>query len=71
MSNSSLSSATVAGTKRFFEKLKSASQPHFSLQPAKLGRTGFLVSRIGFGGYRVHEHDPDHRESLRSAILSG
>lgn len=71
MSNLPLSSATVAGTKRFFEKLKSSTLPRFQLPPVKLGRTGLTVSRIGFGGYRVHEHDPDHREALREAIRSG
>jgi aryl-alcohol dehydrogenase-like predicted oxidoreductase len=71
MSNLPLSSATVAGTKRFFEKLKSSTLPRFQLPPVKLGSTGLTVSRIGFGGYRVHEHDPDHREALREAIRSG
>lgn len=71
MSNLPQSSATVAGTKRFFEKLKTGSTPRFQLAPVKLGRTGLTVSRVGFGGYRVHEHDPDHREALREAIRSG
>jgi aryl-alcohol dehydrogenase-like predicted oxidoreductase len=30
-----------------------------------------MVSRVGFGGYRIHEHDPDHREALKEAIRSG
>lgn len=71
MSQFSQSSATVAGTKRFFEKLKNAGADVFPLAPAKLGRTGLLVSRVGFGGYRIHEHDPDHREALKAAIKSG
>ncbi len=36
-----------------------------------LGRTGLTVSTIGFGTYRVHEFDPEHREALRAALLSG
>lgn len=36
-----------------------------------LGRTGLTVSGIGFGGYRVSEHDPENRESLRLALRSG
>ncbi len=72
MSQFAQSSATVAGTKRFFEKLKASGRESvFPLAPAKLGRTSLMVSRIGFGGYRIHEHDPDHREALRSAIQSG
>jgi aryl-alcohol dehydrogenase-like predicted oxidoreductase len=71
MSNLPLSSATVAGTKRFFEKLKSSTLSRFQLAPVKLGRTGLTVSRMGFGGYRVHEYDPDHREAIREAVKSG
>lgn len=71
MSQLASSSATVAGTKRFFDKLKTLGNAVFTPAPVKLGRTGLMVSRFGFGGYRVHEHDPDHREALRSAILSG
>lgn len=72
MSQPSQSSATVAGTKRFFEKLKTApADTTFSLLPSRLGRTGLMVSRVGFGGYRIHEHDPDHRLALKAAIQSG
>jgi hypothetical protein len=38
---------------------------------AELGTSGLLVSRIGFGGYRVDDETPDHRLALRSALLSG
>ncbi len=41
------------------------------LAPAKLGSTGLWVSRLGFGSYRVHEHEPDHREALLQALRSG
>lgn len=71
MSQLASSSATVAGTKRYFEKIKTLTNATFKAAPHKLGRTGLSVSRIGFGGYRVHEHDPDHRQALRTAILSG
>jgi aryl-alcohol dehydrogenase-like predicted oxidoreductase len=30
-----------------------------------------MVSTVGFGGYRIHEFEPDHREALRLALLSG
>src|SRR6185369_11357676 len=36
-----------------------------------LGETGLLVSRLGFGGYRVDDETPEHREALRRALLSG
>lgn len=72
MSQFSQSSATAAGTKRFFEKLKTLNpEGAFPLPPTRLGRTGLMVSRVGFGGYRIHEHDPDHREALKAAIQSG
>ena len=38
---------------------------------APLGRTGLVCSRIGFGGYRVDDETPEHREALRRALLSG
>lgn len=72
MSQQSSPSATVAGTKRFFEKLKSAPpESSFRFAPSRLGRTGLMVSKVGFGGYRVHEHDPDHREALKAALQAG
>ncbi|HTU02579.1 MAG TPA: aldo/keto reductase, partial [Candidatus Sulfotelmatobacter sp.] len=36
-----------------------------------LGRTGLTVSRIGFGGYRVDEETPEHREALVKALEVG
>jgi aryl-alcohol dehydrogenase-like predicted oxidoreductase len=60
--------ATPSGTRQYFEKLlaKGIQVPH-----GPLGATDLEVSRVGFGGYRVHEYDPDHREALRTALLSG
>lgn len=60
--------ATPSGTRSYFEKLKNK-----GLNPATsiLGATDLMVSRVGFGGYRVHEFDPDHREALRLALTSG
>ena len=57
--------ASSKGTKAYFS--------HRSAGPAPmiLGPTGFEVSRVGFGGYRISEHDPDHREALRLALTSG
>ncbi len=43
----------------------------FSVRTSRLGTTDLTVSRVGFGCYRVHEFEPDHREALKSALLSG
>ncbi len=36
-----------------------------------LGTTGLKVSRIGFGGYRVDDETPEHRQALEAALASG
>ena len=36
-----------------------------------LGRTDLACSRVGFGGYRIDDETPEHREALRRALLSG
>lgn len=66
-----LSYATPSGTKRFHDRMKSNGGLASRLAPAKLGSTGLWVSRLGFGAYRVHEHEPDHREALLQALQSG
>jgi uncharacterized protein YyaL (SSP411 family)/aryl-alcohol dehydrogenase-like predicted oxidoreductase len=38
---------------------------------APLGRTGLTVSRLGFGGYRVDDETPEHREALIAALAAG
>ncbi len=60
--------ATQAGTASFFEKLLS---PSSSSQNLLFGRTGWTVSPVGFGCYRVEEEDPNHRAALRLALGSG
>lgn len=35
------------------------------------GRTGWTVSRLGFGGYRVDDITPEHAEALKLALRSG
>lgn len=60
--------ATPSGTRGYFERMKSQGiQARHSL----LGSTDLAVSKIGFGSYRVHEFEPDHREALTAALLSG
>jgi len=36
-----------------------------------LGSTGLITSKVGFGGYRVDDETPGHREALDKALLSG
>jgi uncharacterized protein YyaL (SSP411 family)/aryl-alcohol dehydrogenase-like predicted oxidoreductase len=36
-----------------------------------LGGTGLMVSRLGFGGYRVDDETPEHREALINALEGG
>jgi hypothetical protein len=38
---------------------------------APLGRTGLVTSRLGFGGYRVDDETPAHREALVLALEAG
>src|SRR4051794_9136631 len=34
-------------------------------------KTGWKVSPVGFGGYRVHDHDAVQEEALKLALRSG
>ncbi len=36
-----------------------------------LGSTGLTTSKVGFGGYRIDDGTPAHREALEKALLSG
>ena len=36
-----------------------------------LGKTGLIVSALGFGAYRVDGRTPEHREALRMALGGG
>jgi len=36
-----------------------------------LGSTGLTVSRLGFGGYRVDDETPEHRDALVAALSAG
>ena len=37
----------------------------------KLGKTGLLASRLGFGTYRCNLNNPSHAQALRQALKSG
>src|SRR5258708_6737832 len=53
--------ATVQGTESY---------PHRT-SPNLLGKTGWSVSPVGFGGYRISPLVQDHREALKLALTSG
>ena len=55
--------ATVEGTRRGAESFEAGARV--------LGRTGFSVSPVGFGGYRVREESPLHRRALADALRGG
>ncbi len=38
---------------------------------APLGSTGLTTSKVGFGGYRIDDETPAHREALEKALLAG
>jgi len=61
--------ATPQGTRSYFDRMKAKGLATTAARP--LAATELQVSRVGFGCYRVHEFDPDHREALRTALLSG
>ncbi|MEE8133777.1 MAG: aldo/keto reductase, partial [Gemmatimonadales bacterium] len=57
-------SATATGTSRYRERFGDRGYRSF-------GTTGWSTSIIGFGGYRVTDGIPEHREALTRAVLSG
>jgi aryl-alcohol dehydrogenase-like predicted oxidoreductase len=61
--------ATPAQTRAYFDRLKAkgVKTPLTNV----LGATGLMVSRMGFGCYRVHEFEPENRQALKDALLGG
>lgn len=55
--------ATPDGTRRGAEVFEAGART--------LGRTGLIVSPVGFGGYRVRDDSPVHRRALADALRSG
>ncbi|MBX3237103.1 MAG: DUF255 domain-containing protein [Nitrospiraceae bacterium] len=66
-------SATGKGTAEFASKAIQASKGRLREDWAftRCGRTGWTVSRLGFGTYRVDGSQPDHRQALLQAIHAG
>lgn len=56
--------ASVEGTKTYINK-------YADVKSKILGKTGFTVSICGFGGYRIDEGIPQHKNALELALLSG
>ncbi|MCE7935977.1 MAG: aldo/keto reductase [Chlorobi bacterium CHB2] len=56
--------ATESATRSYFQRFP-------ELPPTQFGRTGLMVSRAGFGGYRVSAGIAGHHAALRGALLSG
>jgi uncharacterized protein len=57
-------SATPDGTRRYAQRRAGRGF-------IELGSTGLTVSRLGFGGYRIHDDVPNHRQALLEALQSG
>ena len=60
--------ATSLATRQYFERLKAKG---LKVRSQRLGKTDLNVSRVGFGSYRVHEFEPEHRDALTQALLNG
>ena len=58
--------ATAEGTARYAARMPAAATGY-----GLLGATGLTASRIGFGGYRVDDDTPAHRDALTHALRSG
>jgi aryl-alcohol dehydrogenase-like predicted oxidoreductase len=62
-------SATEEGTRRYAGRGRDAGYQAAAYRP--LGRTGLVVSALGFGSYRVDERSAEHVASLDMALSSG
>jgi len=59
--------ATQRATENYFTRIKSLP----ASATVTLGKTGFRVCKIGFGGYRIHHNSIEHARALRYALLNG
>lgn len=59
--------ASPAGTRVCAERRAAAGGAAYG----PLGRTGLTVCRLGFGGYRVNDETPVHRNALEQALAGG
>lgn len=61
--------ATSESTRNYFKRLAHKRIPEEAVRT--FGKTGFQVSCIGFGGYRVYYNSIEHARALRYALLNG
>ncbi|MBI3603275.1 MAG: aldo/keto reductase, partial [Nitrospirae bacterium] len=61
--------ATAGGTGAYAVRFVNHSRNTWGYGP--LGSTGLTVSKLGFGGYRVDEEEPEHRAALVKALREG
>jgi aryl-alcohol dehydrogenase-like predicted oxidoreductase len=54
---------------RFFVQLRKTSS--ISVPTSTIIKTGQIVSRLGFGGYRINWNDDRHKAALEKAIKGG
>jgi uncharacterized protein YyaL (SSP411 family)/aryl-alcohol dehydrogenase-like predicted oxidoreductase len=66
-------SATGGGTAAYAVRMigRPGSSSDMAHGYTALGATGLTTSRLGFGGYRTSTEDPEHRDALTKALLSG
>lgn len=63
--------ARILGEKAASAEATAQALGRAGLAHGPLGRSGLMVSRIGFGGYRVGPSEPDQRQALEAALLAG
>jgi hypothetical protein len=61
-------SATPFGTRQYADQFQAT---HGTQAYAELGSTHLVVSRLGFGGYRVSDENSSARDALEKALRSG
>jgi uncharacterized protein YyaL (SSP411 family)/aryl-alcohol dehydrogenase-like predicted oxidoreductase len=62
------SAATPDGTASYAERMRNSGKPGGY---GPLGSTGLVCSRVGFGGYRVDDETPAHRQALTKSLIEG
>ena len=61
--------ATPEATSNYFKKLQDKNFNSSAIR--QFGNTGWSVSQVGFGGYRVHNSSEQHAAALNHAFLNG
>lgn len=61
--------ASIEGTRRYATRTVDRGMPADAYR--ELGRTGLVVSALGFGTYRIDDRTTEHATALRKALLGG